>query len=121
MVEWRPLLVGTFFAIAIFAVGYLSSQSIALLAVLLGGVVTGYMVVELKAGAIHGTILGLIIGVIVALFQIVLYVMMGFGAMITAAFSAIIVLLILDIIVGAIGGVIGSLIKNESLLEAEGS
>lgn len=117
--EWRPLLVGLFFAIAIFAVEYLSGQSGGFFAVLLGAVALGYMVAELKAGAIYGTILGLILGVIIALFQIILYAMMGLGAIVMAAISAILVLLVLEIIVGAIGGIIGSLIRTESLIETE--
>lgn len=125
MLERRPFLVALLFAIVIFLMSSLSGQSSGFLDVLLGGVVLGYMVVELKASVINGTILGLIMGVIAALFQIVYYFLMGFGALISASlstflFSAVLVI-ILEIIIGAGGGVIGSLIRNESLVEAEES
>jgi hypothetical protein len=125
MLERRPFLVALLFAIVIFLMSSLSGQSSGFLDVLLGGVVLGYMVVDLKASIINGTILGLIMGVIAALFPIVYYFLMGFGALISASLSTFllsaVLVIILEIIIGAGGGIIGSLIRNESLVEAEES
>jgi len=65
VIEWRPLIVGILFTLAIYAVSVLSSQSaIAFLSLLLGGAVIGVMIGgEIKDSLINGLIFGVITSV----------------------------------------------------------
>lgn len=121
MVEWRPLIVSIFLALAVYVVLFLSNVNGGYLAVLLGGVAVGYMIDgTLKDGVIHGGILGLIIGIVtivVLIIQIASYGLLG--AIAGSVIQSIIVLLIIEIVIGLIGGVLGAIINSESLVSVE--
>ncbi len=115
MVEWRPLIIGIFFALAVYAVSLLSGQTTGYLAFLLGGVAVGYMIGgEIKDGAINGAILGLITALITTLILIIQLISFGLGSVIAAALPQILILIATQFIIALVGGILGSLIKEES-------
>ncbi len=121
MVEWRPLIVSIFFALAIYVVLLLSSINGGYLAVLLGAVAVGYMIDgTIKDGVIHGAILGIIISIVtlvILLIQIASYGLLG--ALAGSILQSVIVLLVIGLVIGLIGGVLGTLFNSESLVSVE--
>jgi len=121
MVEWRPLIVSIFFALAVYVVLLLSSINGGYLAVLLGGIAVGYMIDgNFKDGVIHGAILGLIMGIVtlvVLIIQIASYGLLS--AIAGALLQSIIILLVIEIVIGLIGGILGTVINSESLVSVE--
>lgn len=119
MVEWRPLVVSIFFALAVYVVLLLSNVSGGYLAALLGAVALGYIIEgTLKDGVIHGALLGLIIGIINL--AILLIQVAGYLSLIgSAIIQSVVILLVIEVVVGLVGGIIGTLLNSESLIAAE--
>lgn len=120
MVEWRPLIISIFFALAIYIVSLLGSLNGSYLAVLLGGALVGYMIDgTMKEGVIHGAIIGLIIGVVGVIIQIAYIAYLGYLAFIGMILYSVILALVISIVIGLIGGILGVLINSESLVSVD--
>jgi len=122
MVEWRPLIVSIFFAVAIYLIQLLlAAQNDSYLAVLLGAVAVGYMIDgTIKDGVIHGAILGLILGLIVIVVLIIQIAGYGLlGALGGSILQSVLLLVVVQIVIGLIGGVLGALFNSESLISVE--
>jgi hypothetical protein len=121
MVEWRPLIISIFFALAIYAVFYLSSLNGGFIGILFGALAVGYMIDgNMKDGVIHGAILGLITGLVIVAILIFQVASLGLASAISGAILySLIILLVMEIVIGIIGGVFGILMNSESLESVE--
>ena len=119
VIEWRPLIVGILFALAVYAVSVLSSQSaIALLGLLLGGAVVGVMIGgEIKDTLINGLIFGVITGVIIFIVNIIEILTSALGAAILGLYvDELLLILAIEIILAIVGSVLGTYMRSEALM-----
>ena len=119
VIEWRPLIVGILFTLAIYAVSVLSSQSaIALLSMLLGGVVLGVMIGgKIKDALINGLIFGVITSVIIFIVTVIEILTSALGSAILGLYTEELLLILgIEIVLAIVGSVLGSYIRSEALM-----
>jgi hypothetical protein len=119
VIEWRPLIVGILFTLAIYAVSVLSSQSaIALLGLLLGGAVVGVMIGgEIKDSLINGLIFGVITSVIIFIVTVIEILTSALGSAILGLYTEELLLILgIEIVLAIVGSVLGSYIRSEALM-----
>ena len=119
VIEWRPLIVGILFTLAIYAVSVLSSQSaIALLGLLLGGAVVGVMIGgEIKDSLINGLIFGVITSIIIFIVTVIEILTSALGSAILGLYTEELLLILgIEIVLALVGSVLGSYIRLEALM-----
>ncbi|MGO9387371.1 MAG: DUF5518 domain-containing protein [Methanobacterium sp.] len=119
VIEWRPLIVGILFTLAIYAVSVLSSQSaIALLGLLLGGAVVGVMIGgEIKDSLINGLIFGVITSIIIFIVTVIEILTSALGSAILGLYTEELLLILgIEIVLALVGSVLGSYIRSEALM-----
>lgn len=119
VIEWRPLIVGILFTLAIYAVSVLSSQSaIALLGLLLGGAVVGVMIGgEIKDSLINGLIFGVITSIIIFIVTVIEILTSALGSAILGLYTEELLLILgIEIVLALVGSVLGSYIESEALM-----
>ena len=117
VIEWRPLIIGILFTLAIYVVSILSSQTaIALLALLLGGVVVGVMIGgEIKDALINGLIFGVITGMIIFVVTLIEIITSASGSALLGAYTEeLLLLLVIEIILGIVGSILGIYMRSEA-------
>ena len=117
VIEWRPLIVGILFTLAIYAVSVLSSQSaIALLGLLLGGAVVGVMIGgEIKDSLINGLIFGVITSIIIFIVTVIEILTSALGSAILGLYTEELLLILgIEIVLALVGSVLGSYIRIRS-------
>jgi hypothetical protein len=118
VIEWRPLIISLLFALAIYVVSILSSQSaIALLSLLLGGVLVGVMIGgKIKDALINGLIFGVITSVIFFLVTIIEIISSASGSAILGAYTEeLLLILAIEIILAIVGSALGTFMRSEAL------
>ncbi len=119
VIEWRPLIVGILFTLAIYAVSVISSQSaIAFLALLLGGAVVGVMIGgEIKESLLNGIIFGVITSVIIFIVTVIEILTSALGSAILGIYvEELLLILGIEIVLGIVGSILGSYIRSEALM-----
>ena len=118
IIQWRSLIISILFALAVYSVSILSSQSsIAILGLLLGGAVAGVMIGgKIKEGLINGLIFGAITSVITFVVTIIEIVSSALGSAILGAYTEELLLILgIEIILALVGSVLGIYLRSETL------
>ncbi len=118
IIQWRSLIISILFALSVYSVSILSSQSsIALLGLLLGGSVAGVMIGgKIKYGLINGLIFGAITSVIIFVITIIEIVSSALGSAILGVYTEELLLILgIEIILALVGSVLGIYLRSETL------
>lgn len=123
MVEWRPLIIGTVFTLAIYTILSFSEQGgiNALIAFLLGGFVVGVIIEakinyieKIKHSLIHGAVLGVIAGLITVVILVIELVVVGLASILgTSIIVSVLILLVADVIAALAGVILGNFTRAE--------
>ena len=117
MVEWRRILIGAVFIVAIYFILAFASQGgeNALFGFLLGGIAVGFIIdTKLKGLLIHGIILGVVAGLVTVIILLIQIVSYGLVSQIgTGIIFSILILLTYDVVAALAGVVLGNSIRVE--------
>lgn len=123
MVEWRPLIVGIVFTLAVYIILSIAQQGgiNGVIAFILGGVLVGFIIkpktvnkTKIKDLLIYGLILGIITGLISILILIIQMITVGLSDLLTTSIIIPVLEVIFAYIIASLAGVIiGNFAREE--------